>query len=669
MAVQNMYNNYLKRQNKNSTNQFRQKVANSLNGKTVNNNTTQNKTPSLMGNTLGNGVQNKPKARSVTQPTIQSPVMASNVSPITTNAITTLQPQSLAQSNITPSESNLTPEQIQQQQIQTQNNLQASNTTPQGTNLSPEQTQPQQTQVNDESTGLGMMSLSDIDQAINGEEQSLPENTNTYTQSDMQEIDKLANTPQVARIAKAKKKTAQEIAQDIFNAQKKQAQEEWEQQKKALELQKNQLNESYEISKTDAENIYKETEKTLQENRYDQQEDLAVSGQKRGIQYSPQQLALENVANINLNKNLADASNKRNELLNQLAIQLGQSLANVNMGLQNATVEYNKNVTDYMTNYQQQMGEWAYNDEQTQADRDFQKEMANTQNKWQAEQNALDRKQYSKSRSSGSYSYGSSYTPYSNSGSYSKSSARSYTPYGNDLDLSTNEGTEAYLGTVKQYSTDLYNALKSDPLYNVNERGQIYIDEMDKYIDYAKKNGASSEVINELQKTRQVATKHLFRDSYAKKTNSTIKKGDTYYKSTTPVKKEYVNKVKKNRISDASKYNSIVGKTNLERNASKNLAKTISGINKGTIKKTSTKSSSSTKSKVGSNRDFVYKPKTTSNKTSKTTSNNSIKKMVAKKTVSNKTVQASKKRTQTKFQKSFSNLKKNIANLFSRKKK
>lgn len=632
MAVQNMYNNYLKRQQQTPTNQFRQKVANSLGGKSVGNNTTQKKLPAMMGNTsqntLGNGVQNKSISRTVTQPT---------TTPIT--------PQTPIQTPTTPS--NTIPTQSQAITPSTQQ-------TPLETTTEPLNAIPA-TQPTEQTPGVGMMSLEDINNYMGTDS------------SDEQDYEQSTNSPLIGRATTKKNKTPQQLAEDALKEQKKQAQKEWEQQQKALQLQKDQLEESNKQSIKDADNAYKETESDLQENRYTQQEDLAVSGQKRGIQYSPQQLALENVANINLNKNLADASKNRNELLNNLAIQLSQALANVDMGLQNATVEYNKNVAGFMTTYQQQIADWAYNDQQTQADRDFEKEMANSQNKWQANENALDRKQYSKSSSGGSgYSYGRSYTPYSSNYSpYSTSQS-----YADDLDLSTSEGSEAFLGTAKDASTALYNALDSGGLEQVNDKGKIYIEQMDQMIDYAKKNGADSKTIEELQKTRQVATKHLYNKTYARDTNSTIKIGDTYQTSSTPLKKKTIENNKKNALTNASKYNSIVARTNLERNASKNLAKTMSGVKKGTIKKTVSSSK-----KVGAKNDFVYKPKNTgfkqtasskklAKKVSTSKNNISTAKKKVQATTNKKASQNNKKRTQTKFQKSFSNLKKNIGKLF-----
>ena len=109
------------------------------------------------------------------------------------------------------------------------------------------------------------------------------------------------------------------MAQELIEMQKQQLQKDWELKKQELELQKNQAQQSHQQSVQQAEKAYGETVDKLNENRYQQMQDLAVSGQNRGIQYSPQQLGLENVANINHNKNLAEASNQRNELLNNLS--------------------------------------------------------------------------------------------------------------------------------------------------------------------------------------------------------------------------------------------------------------------------------------------------------------------------------------------------------------
>ena len=67
-----------------------------------------------------------------------------------------------------------------------------------------------------------------------------------------------------------------------------QADKNWQIQEEAFKQQMGVLNGQYEQSKADAENAYNDSVNKLNENRYNQMEDLNVSGTNRGIQYSPQ---------------------------------------------------------------------------------------------------------------------------------------------------------------------------------------------------------------------------------------------------------------------------------------------------------------------------------------------------------------------------------------------
>ncbi len=83
MATQNMYNNYIKRSKQNSQNQFRQKVANSLGGKPVGNNTT--KKPM---NTLGTATPSTYGAKPINTPNIiASPEVKQLTTPLTPSTI------------------------------------------------------------------------------------------------------------------------------------------------------------------------------------------------------------------------------------------------------------------------------------------------------------------------------------------------------------------------------------------------------------------------------------------------------------------------------------------------------------------------------------------------------------------------------------------------------
>ena len=655
MSVQNNYNNYIKRQKQNSIGNFRDKIKNSLSG--VKNDSSIINTPKATVNSLNArttntpkttlGVTSTPKTNTNKTTTPKTPLSAYTSHPklysMNEHIINPLSTQNSVQSLSTPQNATSAP---------------ATNTTP--------QTQPvteQSTQIETPIEGAveGLMSVDEINEAFNKPQ------ARTLSQEDAQAINTLANDAQVQIQAYSSGKTPQQMAQELLEMQKAQLQKDWEMKKQELELQKNQAQQSHEQSVKDAENTYNQSVEKLNDARYQQKEELAVSAQKRGIQYSPQQLGLENVANINHNKNLAEASKTRNELLNNLSIELGKVMGNITLGLQNATNSYNSSVTNLMADYQKQMMDWEYNDQQTEADRKwqeeqtkkdqaFQKEMAELQNKWQAEQNALDRATYGSTRSGGSgYSYSRSYYPRS---SYSRGYRSAYGNWGNyslggysnDLDLSTKEGSEAFGNTVEQYSTDLYNALDVGGLYNINDKGRVYVNEIDQYIDYAKKNGASKAVIDELEKTRKVATKHLYNKAYARDTNTAIKIGDTIHKSSTPVSKDYIKKRKSTKQLDRAKYESVVARTNKEKKQAKTNETFFKNTGQG---RTLNDLQSFAKKKAQSNKSTVNK------KTSKTSN-----KSVAKKSVSKKNNATSKARTQSKFKKSLSNLKKNIKKLF-----
>lgn len=115
-------------------------------------------------------------------------------------------------------------------------------------------------------------------------------------------------------------------------------------------------------------------------------EELNVSGTNRGIQYSPQQLGLENVANINHNKNLVETSNKRNELLNKLQIEMNNSLAQLNMGhLQNYN-DYQNKLNGYQTDYFEKLMNWNREDNKTQDNRDWEQKLLEEKRAWEEAQ-------------------------------------------------------------------------------------------------------------------------------------------------------------------------------------------------------------------------------------------------------------------------------------------
>ena len=282
-------------------------------------------------------------------------------------------------------------------------------------------------------------------------------------------------------------------------------------------------------------------------------EELNISGTNRGIQYSPQQLGLENVANINHNKNLVETSNKRNELLNKLQIEMNNSLAQLNMShLQNYN-DYQNKLNSYQVDYYEKLMNWNREDNKTederaweqklleekrkweeaqaQKDKEFQqmmqemqnkfdKDQQNSQNNWQSNENALDRN-HDKEMAKKSRSGGGGYSGYSRGG-YSRGYSRSYNPYsrgyyngwdsydGGEVSSKTLDDEitqQAVDNKFKQLSTDVYNAVDTGRVYDLMERASIYNDFVSPMYDTYY--GLNKTVDERLNNTRETALKHL----------------------------------------------------------------------------------------------------------------------------------------------------------------
>ena len=168
----------------------------------------------------------------------------------------------------------------------------------------------------------------------------------TRSIDELNQINEIANevieNPVMSRMARSTGKTPQQYAQELFEQQKAQLQKDWELKQQELKLQQEQAQKSWQTSVDDTDKKYNETVDKLNLNRYEQMQDLSVSATNRGLQYSPQQLGLENAANKNHKKNLAEASKQRNEMLTQLNTKLMELQAQLTLGSQNAVNEYNK---------------------------------------------------------------------------------------------------------------------------------------------------------------------------------------------------------------------------------------------------------------------------------------------------------------------------------------
>lgn len=711
--MQNQYNNYLKRQKQQPINNFKEKVKNSLNGKTINNTT--------MPNTAQTNVQNK--VRAMTPNSGTSTIGSGSASGVTTP----VQTPSNTNTNVTTSNASQTP-------------LNASEdtsviTTPVETN----QTQP----INAEGVGgAGLMSLSDVNSAL----AVTPEATNTYSVGTnpnaksrsvtYNPLDPNAIVPgtggmtQAEYEAEVKRKQEAGIALDnpelykqylnsstpykyadqILQSQKEQANKGWELQEQMFKQQQEALKQQYEQSKLEAENAYKQSVDSLNEQKYNQMEDLNVSGTNRGIQYSPQQLGLENVANINHNKNLVETSNKRNELLNKLQIEMNNSLSQLNMSHLQAYNSYQEKLNQYQTDYYNQLMNWnredskeqsnrdweqklleekrKWEEEQAQKDKEFQqmmqelqnkfdKEQQDSQNNWQSGENALDREHdkemSSRSRSGGGYSgyssrgysgYSRSYNPYS-SGYYG-----GYQNYdGGSVDLSDDIEARAYQSVFNDVSDDSYSAYTSlmSP-YNASSRAMGYASEVDDMIEYAKNNGASSDTLRNLYNTRDKAMKQLFEDhsGYKNYGGDAIKRGDDKVKF---YKENVTNSLDKTIANQAERVMNGMRKTkteNKKKTTTKKTNKTVEKVKKNVsnakknVKKSTTNAKKNVKKSTSNAKKNIKKSTANAKKNVKKSTANAKKNI--KKSVAN-----SKKNVKKSTNNALKNLKKNIGKLFGKK--
>lgn len=700
--MQNQYNNYLKRQ-KQPINNFKEKVINSLNGKTINNTT--------MPNTVQTKVQNKVKAMTPTTGTSTNTIGSGSASGVSTPVQT---PNNINSRAITPNAS--------------QTPLNAS----EGTPVITTPVEANQTQPTNIEGGAGLMSLSDVNNAL----AVTPETTSGYNvNSNARGVDAGANQrglvynpldpnaivpgtggmTQAEYEAEAKRKldagialdnpelynkytnqsTPYKLAEQILQSQKEQANKGWQLQEQMFQQQQEALKKQHEQSKLEAENAYKQSVDTLNEQKYNQMEELNVSGTNRGIQYSPQQLGLENVANINHNKNLVETSNKRNELLNKLQIEMNNSLAQLNMGhLQNYN-DYQNKLNGYQTDYFEKLMNWNREDNKTQNDRDweqklleekraweeaqaqkdkefqqmmqelqnkFDKEQQDSQNNWQSGENKLDR-DHDKEMANNSRSGGSGY---SRSGYSRGGYSRSYNPYsrgyyggyqnydGGSVDMSDDINARAYIATVNDYSDDAfnaYNSLKSP--YNADARASAYRGEIDEMINFAKKNGADDETMRSLYNTRDRAVKQMFENhsGYKNYGGDAIKRGDDKVKF---YQKHVTNSLDRMKANQAESIMKKMRSTKTETKKNTSTSKAKETKQNKTVEKVKKSVSNSAKN---------IKKNTNTKEASKRTqkaianSNKNIKKSMtnAKKNVKKSTNNAMK------------NLKKNIGKLFGKK--
>lgn len=382
--------------------------------------------------------------------------------------------------------------------------------------------------------------------------------------------DEIIENPMMSRMARSTGKTPQQYAQELFEQQKAQLQKDWELKQQELKLQQEQAQKSWQTSVDDTDKKYNETVDKLNLNRYEQMQDLSVSATNRGLQYSPQQLGLENVANINHNKNLAEASKQRNEMLTQLNTKLMELQAQLTLGSQNAVNEYNKALGQLSADYNSKLMDWSYDKQMTaeerawqeaqaQKDREWQEKMDKANKEWQSAENALDRKNGRSGGSYGGYNYSSSWKGNSGWKNYKGSGWSNYGNYGDGLSIDFNDINQAsvYFDEFKKNSTDVYNSpyLRAGGLADVNERAETYSELIDPTIKYAEKNGASKENIDKMIKTRDTAIKHMYERAVQRDKNALVKiDNETIGQSRAPLRDSYIARVKANEELDRAKF-------------------------------------------------------------------------------------------------------------------
>lgn len=380
--------------------------------------------------------------------------------------------------------------------------------------------------------------------------------------------DEIIENPMMSKMARSTGKTPQQYAKELFEQQKAQLQKDWELKQQELKLQQEQAQKSWQTSIDDTDKKYNETVDKLNLNRYEQMQDLSVSATNRGLQYSPQQLGLENVANINHNKNLAEASKQRNEMLTQLNTKLMELQAQLTLGSQNAVNEYNKALGQLSADYNSKLMDWSYDKQMTaeerawqeaqaQKDREWQEKMDKANKEWQSAENALDRKNGRSGGSYGGYGYSSSWKGNSGWKNYKGSGWSNYGNYGDglSLDLTNEDEASVYRDVFRKESSDAYNYMKLGRMDSLNDRAGAYTDLMDNQIRTAKAYGATDELMEDLINTRNTALKHLYNNSYAQSTNGDVdmgSKGDANRgrakaKATSPLSADYIARVKANK--------------------------------------------------------------------------------------------------------------------------
>lgn len=294
--------------------------------------------------------------------------------------------------------------------------------------------------------------------------------------------------------------------------------QEYENAKKEYEFGKNEVNKGYDESK-----------EKLGDELYNQHQQLNVNASNRGISYSPQALGLEQVNNINYNKNVTKIMQQKNDLLSEIDMKIANLAGTKASTLKELQTSHLGNVNSIQQQYMNQLMELMMKDEdrdwskeQTKQDQEWQKEYAKFQQELNKQMAQFEADLAKKNGRSGGYVGGYGRGGYSPSGGYSRDYGSGWNSgdYGTGYDSSNELVGRAGLSQFKQTSTDAFNNMMNGRMLTVDNYDDA-VSEYDSLMDeYAKYLPQDEKYQNEVNSVRKVAKNKMLDKAYATSTNT-----------------------------------------------------------------------------------------------------------------------------------------------------
>lgn len=338
-----------------------------------------------------------------------------------------------------------------------------------------------------------------------------------------------------------------EQAKKEYDSAYEQLRNEYENSKKEFEFGKNEVNKGFTTSK-----------ENLDDNLYNQHQQLNINATNRGISYSPQALGLEQVNNVNYNKNVTKIMEQKNDLLSEIDMKIANLSGTMASSLGNLQTSHLGNLNSVNQQYMNQLMELMMKDDdrdwskeqttsdrnwqqtQTEQDKAWQKEWAQYQQELNKQMSEFDHNLNKKSKGgSGGYSGGGYRGSYSPSGGYNKNYSSGYSKsYGSDWSNGGKgssykgyDGSEemamAGLGELKNASNDIYNSFVKEGginFENIDDLSVQYDDAMSDYMNSLK--GMPQEYIDEANATARTTKQKLLDRAYSNSTNTPFKEYD-----------------------------------------------------------------------------------------------------------------------------------------------